>query len=240
MQPSTPALASGTKLTKVAATLFVVAILLDSSLLVSASLLQRSHRQPDQAQSNSTTLALLACPAGAWAFADGRPFSANMSTRGEIMSFILTNPGVYLREISEDLALPMGVVQYHIWALGRDGQLEECRSGRYRRFFGAEKYQETERKALSLLRQGTAGRILVALSEEPLTHMRLAAILGLSSQALSWHMKRLRAMGVVMTVPSANGTRSYSLERSIWEKVRAHVSPVPTREAILLKAQSVA
>jgi predicted transcriptional regulator len=146
-----------------------------------------------------------------------------MSTRGEIMAYILTNPGVYLREISEDLALPMGVVQYHLWVLTKKGELEECRSGRYRRFFGATRYGETERRMLSLLRQGTAGRILTALSKEPLAHAKLADVLGISSQALSWHMKRLRNMGVVEVEISGDRGRLYVLESHLRREVRASV-----------------
>ena len=55
----------------------------------------------------------------------------------------------------------MGVVQYHVWALTKEGKVEDFRSGRFRRFFRAGVYQETERMVISLLKQGTTGRILV-------------------------------------------------------------------------------
>ncbi len=139
------------------------------------------------------------------------------------MAFILTNPGVYLREIGDDLGLSLGVVQYHVWVLTRDGDVEECRSGRYRRFFGASRYEEGERRVLSQLRQGTAGKILVALSEDQtFTHMRLAALLGITSQALSWHIKRLKAMGMVETFTFQGGEeRGYRLADGISQRVRA-------------------
>ena len=73
-------------------------MLLDTSLLVSASHPhQRPFPSPAQSSGASTPLALLATPAGAWSFTDGRYLSANLTTRGEIMAYILTNPGVYLR-----------------------------------------------------------------------------------------------------------------------------------------------
>ena len=212
-------LASGTKQIKIAVVLVLTVMLLDSSLLVSASLPQR-HLTPSSPQSNTATpLALLATPAGAWSFADGRYLSANMPTRGEVMSFILTNPGVYLREISEDLGLSMGVAQYHVWVLAKNGEVEECRCGRYRRFFGAGRYQEEERVVISLLRQGTTGRILAALAEdEPLTHLSLSRVLGLSSQALSWQIRRLKDIGVVETGIQGG----YHLVEGIVPIVRAH------------------
>jgi len=195
-------LACGTKGIKVAAALILTVMLLDTSLLVSASL-PHEGVPPSHSQSSgvSSPLALLANPAGAWSFADGGYLAANVTTRGEIMAYILTNPGVYLREMSEDLGLSLGVVQYHTWVLTRNGEVEEYRSGRYRRFFGTGRYQEEERVVISLLRQGTTGKILEALAGDgPLTHMVLARALGISSQALSWQMKRLKETGIVQEV----------------------------------------
>ncbi len=202
-------------------------------MLVSASL---THDVPTHAQQDGTSgspAALLSTPAGIWAFADGQYLSTNMSTRGEIMSFILSNPGVYLREISEDLGLSMGVVQYHVWVLTKNGEIEDCRSGRYRRFFGAARYQDVERTILSLLRQGTAGRILTLLSVGgPLDHKKLAAMLGVTSQALSWHTKRLRAMGILETSFHPTG-RLYTLVDGISELVRASVGFTPNLPPIM-------
>ena len=133
-----------------------------------------------------------------WDFTSRPGDSANLTNRDVILSYITANPGVYLRELTEDLGLCMGVVQYHVWALTRDGQVEDCRSGRFRRFFRARAYQETERMVISLLKQGTAGRILVHLAkQQPLAHTKLAWILGISSQGLSWQMARLRRYGVI-------------------------------------------
>ncbi|HYB75816.1 MAG TPA: winged helix-turn-helix transcriptional regulator [Nitrososphaerales archaeon] len=223
-------LTSGTKHIKIAAALILTVMLLDTSLLISASL-PNQHISPSPLQQSgaSTPLALLATPAGAWSFSDGQYLSANLTTRGEIMAFILTNPGVYFREISEDLGLATGVVQYHTWVLTKNGEIEECRSGRYRRFFGAAKYDETERKIISLLRQGMAGKILTLLSEgQPLTHMKLAELLGTSSQALTWHMKRLESMGMVETaVLQGQPRRTYRLVDGVAQKVQVTCHPSP-------------
>ena len=139
------------------------------------------------------------------------------------MAYIMTNPGVYLREISEDLGLSMGAVQYHTWVLTKNGDVEDCRRGRYRHFFGARRYGEEERVVISLLRQGTTGRILLALSgSEPLTHMQLAGILGISSQALSWQMKRLKEAGIVETLANqGHQERRYRLLDNITLTVRS-------------------
>jgi len=209
--------------------LVLIAVLLDASALVDSSLVQGRHGTSQGTQPNGVnTTFQVAAPLGNWTLASG-PYPANLSTRGEIMAFILTNPGVYMREVSEDLGLPMGTVQYHTWMLAKNGEVEECRTGKFRRFFGAGKYSETERKVISLLRQRTAGKIVTLLSEgQPLTHMKLADLLGLSSQALTWHMKRLESMGVVETgVFQGQLMRTYRLVDDVAQQLRAAGHPLP-------------
>ena len=200
----------------------MVVVLLDASILVDSSVTQ-GHGAAQGAQPNGVNAILqTVAPLDNWTFAASAN-SAGLSTRGQIMAFILTNPGVYMREVSEDLELPMGSVQYHTWVLAKDGMVEECRTGKYRRFFGAGKYTETERKVISLLRQGTAGKIVMFLSEEqPLTHMKLAELLGLSSQAVTWHMKRLESMGVVETgIFQGQLMRTYRLVDGVVQQVQS-------------------
>lgn len=207
----------------------LLAVLLDASVLVDSPVAQGRHGTAQGAQPNGvSTILQVVTPLGNWTFASG-PYPANLSTRGEIMAFILTNPGVYMREVSEDLGLPMGTVQYHTWMLAKNGEVEECRTGKYRRFFGAGKYTEMERKVISLLRQGTAGKIVTLLSEEqPLTHMKLAELLGLSSQALTWHMKRLESMGMIETgVFQGQLMRTYRLVDGIAQEVHTVSHPLP-------------
>ena len=158
------------------------------------------------------------------------------------MAYILINPGVYLREISEDLSLAMGVVQYHTWVLTKNGEVEECRSGRYRRFFGAGRYQEEERLVISLLRQGTTKRILVTLAgSESLTHVAFARVLGMSSQALSWQMKRLREAGIVETFAiQGRQERGYRLLATVVPIVRSLTAQKPKAEANLVPVSTFA
>ena len=170
---------------------------MDSPVLVSI-LPHQNQAQPPLSPGGSGQPTYASGSAQLWDFTSRPGDSANLTNREVILSYITANPGVYLRELSEDLGLCMGVVQYHVWALTRDGQVEDCRSGRFRRFFRARTYQETERIVMSLLKQGTTGRILALLARrQPLAHTKLAWILGISSQGLSWQMGRLRRFGIV-------------------------------------------
>lgn len=117
------------------------------------------------------------------------------------MQYVVENPGSYLREMAEFLSLPLAVVQYHISVLEKTGQVQGYRNGRYKRFFAAGVYGETQQKVISAIRQDTPSKILRILassnSQSELSHVKLARTLGISSQALTWQMNRLKALGIV-------------------------------------------
>jgi len=139
----------------------------------------------------------------------------NQSTRLTIYNFVRDNPGFHLRALSNSLNLPIGVLQYHLGLLVDKGLLSSYHDGRYKRYFESKKFSETAMKVISLLRNGTSGKILAVLFAEPqTTHKDLAARLHISSQALSWQMHRLEEMGVVSR--SLDGlTVRYSLTESV-------------------------
>lgn len=74
-------------------------------------------------------------------------------------------------------------------------------------------------KVISILRNGTSGKILIALFEKPeMTHKDLALQLDISSQALSWQMRRLENMGFVKRNIAGLNVK-YSLDETIHTKV---------------------
>jgi len=197
-------------------------MLLGSSLLVSAA-----QQHPSSTQSN-IAFPLISGPTQHWEFTSGQQDSANVSTRAVIMAYIVATPGVYLRELCQDLDLSMGVVQYHVWALVKSGEVEDYRNGRYRRFFGATMYQEMEQKVISLMRQQTTGKILLLLSkDQPISHAKLAAILGVTSQALTWQVGRLRSMGIIEAPSTLRGDAGapYRLVEGVSQLVSQHLEP---------------
>jgi len=122
----------------------------------------------------------------------------NSSIRMDIYFYARDNPGVHFRGICRGLGLPVGVVQYHLGVLTGAGWLTSRRERRYRRYFESGRFSEAEMRLISALRNETARRIISALSEkDSVPHSELASSLGVSSQALTWQMKRLKALGLV-------------------------------------------
>jgi len=143
----------------------------------------------------------------------------NQTTRMDIYSFVINNPGIHFRALANSLSMPIGVLQYHLGLLVNGGLLSTYRDGRYKRYFESKRFTETEMKVISALRNGTSGKILVALFEKPqMTHKDLASQLNISSQALSWQMHRLEKMGLVKRNVEGLNVK-YSLDETIYTTV---------------------
>jgi len=119
----------------------------------------------------------------------------------EIYNFVKKNPGIHFRGICNGLGLSIGVVQYHLDLLTSAGLLSVCNDGRCKRFFGSKIFTETDMKTISLLRHDTTRKILTdLLQSDSVFHRDLARMLGITSQALTWQMNRLRKAGLVEAV----------------------------------------
>jgi predicted transcriptional regulator len=138
----------------------------------------------------------------------------NNSTRMQIYNYIESNPGVQFRGICAALSLPVGLAQYHLGVLVKSGLVSFIRDGRYKRFFLSKKFSRKEMLTISLLRHETAKRILEALlNKKQLAHGELACEVSITSQALTWQMKRL---GKTEFITQANeGLRTiYSIDEA--------------------------
>jgi predicted transcriptional regulator len=143
----------------------------------------------------------------------------NQTTRLQIYNLIANNPGVNFRGICSSLALPIGVVQYHLAVLMKGGLISNRRDGRNKRYFESNRFSSIEKKILSVLRHGTAAKILAILHDDgSASHGKLAQRLNISSQALTWHMKQLKEESLV-TGRADGATISYSLDETYLDTI---------------------
>lgn len=138
-------------------------------------------------------------------------------TRNMIFGVIEANPGIHFRGICSILGVSVGVAQYHLGILTKAGLIRSFRDGRFKRFFQSQEFSFWELKIISLLRNKTAGIILTSLlRKKSVSHKSLAQEAGISSQALSWHIRRLKSLGMLDAV--SDGVRNeYSLKPEIGE-----------------------
>jgi len=128
-------------------------------------------------------------------------------TRNMIFSVIEANPGIHFRGICSILGMSVGVAQYHLGILTKAGLIRSFRDGRFKRFFNSQEFSSWELKIISLLRNKTTGIILTSvLIKKSVSHKDLVHKAGISSQALSWHIKRLKSLGILNVV--SDGVRN--------------------------------
>lgn len=119
-------------------------------------------------------------------------------TRQEIYNYITANPGVHFRGICDGLGLSVGVVQYHLDVLEHADKIVGFIDGQNRRYFEAGAYSETQMQLISLVRHETTAKILAILTQnDGVLHRNLACSLGITSQALTWQMNRLKDAGLI-------------------------------------------
>jgi predicted transcriptional regulator len=104
-----------------------------------------------------------------------------------------------LRKLCRDLGLGIGDVQYHIDRLEKEGSVKSSRRGLYRRFYEGGLFGEKEGVILSVLAQKTPRDLILHLLECPgSSQEHLSTSLGLSPPSISWNMKRLIQLGLVV------------------------------------------
>jgi DNA-binding transcriptional ArsR family regulator len=138
----------------------------------------------------------------------------NNGTRTQIYNYIEGNPGVQFRGICSALSLPVGLAQYHLGVLIKSGIVSFIRDGKYKRFFLSKKFSRKEMLTICLLRHRTTRKILeTLLRKRRLSHGELAREISITSQALTWQMKRVGKTAFVLQ--TAEGLRSvYSLDEA--------------------------
>ncbi len=125
------------------------------------------------------------------------------STRDLVFEYIKAHPGAHLREIGRALDLGMGDLQYNLYILEKQGIVTSVRRGLYKFVFPTGMFGEKESTILVALSIETQREILVHLINNPeLSQNQIAQLTGLTPATISWHMKRLRQLGVIERIRS--------------------------------------
>lgn len=133
--------------------------------------------------------------------------------RGYICEYIENNPGVYLRKIVKDLRLPMGLVQYHLDILQREGLIRSVKLGMYKHHYSIAINDERLEVVLASLIHKTARDILVYLIEKPgATQRDIAKFKQVSAPTISWHMSRLTSVGIIITMREGKNIKFYIVD----------------------------
>ncbi|ELZ36452.1 winged helix-turn-helix transcriptional regulator [Halorubrum tebenquichense] len=119
-------------------------------------------------------------------------------TREAIRGYVPTTPGAHFSKLRDDLRLGTGEAQYHLRKLEEAGAIESEKDADYRRFFPADRFDETDKRALGYLRRETPrGMILTLLRDPEATGADLASALDVSRPTISAAAADLEAAGLL-------------------------------------------
>jgi len=136
---------------------------------------------------------------------DGR---SSESRRREILNFIVEHPGAHLRMIRRELKLAMGVVQYHLYELEREGKIISRRRGFYKRFYQTLVFGEKELEIMDILARETERDLLLFLMQNPnATQKELSEYARISPSSINWHMRRLSKSRLIETKHEGGSVR---------------------------------
>ncbi|MCA1814178.1 MAG: helix-turn-helix domain-containing protein [Halobacteriales archaeon] len=118
--------------------------------------------------------------------------------RRRVHERVRTHPGSDVKDTAAACSVSWSTAAYHLHRLEREGVLLSRRSGRSKRFFLNGAQPPARAEAIGALRNPTSLAIARLVAERPgLMQKEIAAHLALPASTVSWHMRRLRELGVV-------------------------------------------
>jgi DNA-binding transcriptional ArsR family regulator len=118
--------------------------------------------------------------------------------RRRVHDHVRAHPGSDVKDTAQACLVSWSTAAYHLHRLEREGLLLSRRSGRSKRFFLNGAQPPARAEAIGALRNPTSLAIARLVAEQPgLMQKEIAARLALPASTVSWHMRRLRELGVV-------------------------------------------
>ncbi|MEA3191557.1 MAG: hypothetical protein QOD77_2139 [Thermoplasmata archaeon] len=131
--------------------------------------------------------------------------AGELDIRRRIVRLVREYPGLHVRDVARRLGTSVALVEYHLQFLLSEGLLQEQREERYQRLFapGPGTPDAATRKALGVLRGRIPLQVTLHLLEQgaPQRHGQVAEALGLGKSKLSFHLRKLEAVGLVRKTP---------------------------------------
>ena len=138
--------------------------------------------------------------------------------RQSIFKYISDNPCTTTAEISRNLGINRGTLQYHLMMLKRQNRVIPYKTrGKIYYFLNESTYGEKEKTVLSALKNEKRRRIISEILDcDRITHETLAERIGVSAPTINWHIRHLKDEGIVRA--DANGRHTeYRINRGYRE-----------------------
>ncbi|MFX0102913.1 MAG: winged helix-turn-helix transcriptional regulator [Candidatus Hodarchaeota archaeon] len=145
---------------------------------------------------------------------------AEEGTREQIFSLIESNPGIHFRDICRRLKKEIGVVQYHVYVLQRFSMISSLKDGRFTRFFVKDNiYDDDAKQIIAAWHRPVEKKMLLAMigrENEKITSKVLVKKCAVTTQAITWHVNRLRKNGLLQ---NNNNSKIHKIIPEIQDKI---------------------
>ncbi len=135
----------------------------------------------------------------------------DLPLRKRMTEYIRRNPGVHFRQISRDLELAIGQLDFHLNALVKGEVIVKDSSTANARYYVRDRFTKDERRSMSILRREIPRGIVIFLLEHgQATPHEILDSFSFTHATLSYHLKRLEKAGI-LNVSQVGRERFYSL-----------------------------
>ena len=124
----------------------------------------------------------------------------NNPSRKNIYTFISKNPGLYFREISRGLNIPVTTLNYHLNKLEKNKKIMIFSENRLKRYYVTDKIGKKEKELLNIIREEASRNIILyIISHGVASQIELSKELDITSAAVFFHLKKLKKIGIIDT-----------------------------------------
>ncbi|MCK4364704.1 MAG: winged helix-turn-helix transcriptional regulator [Thermoplasmatales archaeon] len=136
-----------------------------------------------------------------------------LKTRRKIYNHILRHPGLHERELSRQLDIPLGTIDYHLFYLKKKGILTVKSDERFSRYYVSGEVGIKDKKVLAVLRQKVSRKIVIFLLLNPHSlHRDICKYLGLARSTTSFHLNKLSDLEIILRIEIGRETKYYIKE----------------------------
>ncbi len=141
--------------------------------------------------------------------------------RQSIFKYISDNPCTTTAEISRNLGINRGTLQYHLMMLNRQNRVIPYKTcGKIYYFLNERTYGEKEKAVLTSLKNEKHRRIISEILDcDRITHKTIAKRIGVSAPTINWHIRHLKEQGIVRADTNGRYT-TCSVDHGILELYR--------------------
>ena len=133
------------------------------------------------------------------------------SVRERIFHAIKANPGLSASDLAKVAGVSWGTTIYHLDVLEQNRMVSSLRKGRHRRYFENGAALAVPKEAVAVLQNAVTAQVASSIKGQPgATQKELAGRVGLTPQALHWHLQRLVAVGLVRKEREGRVVRHFS------------------------------